>query len=193
VWASVKFSNLALLEGLMDLIKPLPMLLTVEYFDRSQAYITKKVTLTLQFSDGTTHDEELLVTMTLTDTPIVLGLVWLCHWNPLIDWTSLTMAFKVSAHAASIPLKLAPAAPAFKISSDSDPNAVNGTATMTAVINDVTTTNNTATMTKIKGVAVANDATVIIETIIATTMSGIQTGKNQPLESRTQDDTISMS
>ena len=185
--------NPALLEGLTDLVEPLPTPLAVEYFDRSRAYITKKTTLTLQFSDGTTHDEELLITTTPTDTPIVLGLAWLRRWNPLIDWTGLTLAFKVSAHATSIPLKLAPAAPAFKISGDSDPDAVNGTATRAAAINDAAATSNTATATKIEDVGVANVVTAITGTVTATTELEIQTGKNQSLESRTRSNTISTS
>ena len=69
--------NPALFDGLTDLIETLPSPLVIEYFDRSQAYITKKASLTIQFPDSMVHDEELLVTMTPTDTPIVLGLAWL--------------------------------------------------------------------------------------------------------------------
>ncbi len=144
--------NPALFDGLTDLIEILPSPLVVEYFDRSRAYITQKASLTIQFPDGTVHDEELLVTTTPTDTPIVLGLAWLRRWNPLIDWATLTLAFKTTANAANIPLQLVPAAPAFKISEDTigaPANTATATKFTVATIAPSTTTDKTAATTNL--------------------------------------------
>ena len=88
------------LKGLTDLIELIPMPHVVKGSNRSWSYTTQRVTLTLQFPNGTGCNEELLGTMIPTNTTITLG---------------LTLAFKVSAYATRGPSQFAPAAPTLKL------------------------------------------------------------------------------
>jgi len=67
--------------------------------------ITSTLTLTIQFSCGTTHSIRYIVNQLDSDFPAVLGLDWLTQHNPLIDWVDQSVTFHVCPDSAptSIP------------------------------------------------------------------------------------------
>ncbi|KAF5322951.1 hypothetical protein D9758_018476 [Tetrapyrgos nigripes] len=80
-------------DKLQILPKPLPLTL----FDgehTSAGIITHKIPIQLYFEDGTTHQEEMLVTKLHPAAQIVLGFQWLRRINPQIDWNGLSFAFE---------------------------------------------------------------------------------------------------
>ncbi|THV06360.1 hypothetical protein K435DRAFT_587280, partial [Dendrothele bispora CBS 962.96] len=67
----------------------------------SAGRITHLLKATLIFEDGTSHQEDLLITKLHPAARIVLGLTWLQKYNPSINWTKLTFAFEGSAQLSA--------------------------------------------------------------------------------------------
>ena len=87
-----------------DLLKQLKEPVIVELFDgheTSAGSVKYNVPATLIFPDDqeTTHVEDLLVTRVHPAASVVLSLAWLRKWNPLVNWTRLSLRFRDSVRA----------------------------------------------------------------------------------------------
>ena len=80
-------------QNVTELEHPIPL----ELFDgqpTSAGEITKTYKDTISFIDGTIQTVEFLVTRLHPTAPVVLGLPWLKQFNPDINWSDLSLAFR---------------------------------------------------------------------------------------------------
>ena len=80
-------------QNVTELDQPIPL----ELFDgqpTSAGEITKSFKDTISFANGTIQTVEFLVTRLHPTAPIVLRLPWLKQFNPDINWSNLSLAFR---------------------------------------------------------------------------------------------------
>ena len=80
-------------QNVTELEHPIPL----ELFDgqpTSAGEITKTYKDTISFIDGTIQTVKFLVTRLHPTAPVVLGLPWLKQFNPDINWSDLSLAFR---------------------------------------------------------------------------------------------------
>src|SRR6266481_1472970 len=70
-------------------------------------FIHQSVPTTVQFSDESTQELDLLVTKLHPSAPIVLGLPWLQKTNPVVDWANLSLTFRTGPKSALPPITVA--------------------------------------------------------------------------------------
>src|SRR6266481_1240918 len=70
-------------------------------------FIHQSVSTTVQFSDKSTQELDLLVTKLHPLAPIVLGLPWLWKTNPVVDWANLSLTFRTGPKSALPPMMVA--------------------------------------------------------------------------------------
>lgn len=82
-------------QNVITLERPVPL----ELFDgqpTSAGEISKAYKDSISFADGTIQTVEFLVTRLHPTAPVVLGLPWLRKFNPDINWSDLSLAFRES-------------------------------------------------------------------------------------------------
>ena len=97
--ASTIFIEPALAGRLPSGIRKLPNSVDLFLFDGSPAKagsITDYIETDILFEDGTQHHISALVTNLHKSASIILGLSWLRQYNPIIDWSTLSLKFRSS-------------------------------------------------------------------------------------------------
>src|SRR6266481_4620802 len=70
-------------------------------------FIHQSVSTTVQFSDKSTQELDLLFTKLHPSAPIVLGLPWLRKTNLVVDWANLSLTFRTGPKSALPPMMVA--------------------------------------------------------------------------------------
>src|SRR6266481_38093 len=84
--------------------------ITLSLFDGKPATsgcIHQSVSTTVQFSDKSTQELDLLVTKLHPSAPIVLGLPWLWKTNLVVDWANLSLTFQTGPKSVLPPMMVA--------------------------------------------------------------------------------------
>src|SRR6266481_3197197 len=108
--ATSNFINSSLAEMSIFVPSALAQPITLSLFDGKPAmsgFIHQSVPTTVQFSDESTQELDLLITKLHPSAPIVLGLPWLWQTNPVVDWANLSLTFRTSPKSALPPMTVA--------------------------------------------------------------------------------------
>src|SRR6266481_2129910 len=70
-------------------------------------FIHQSISTTVQFSDESTQELDLLVTKLQPSAPIVLGLPWLQKTNLVVDWENWSLTFRTGPKSALPPMTVA--------------------------------------------------------------------------------------
>lgn len=108
--ATRSFIDFSMADLLPHLRRKLPTDIPLHLFDgepTSAGNLTHEIVDTITFNDGTHHEWSFLITRLDPSATIVLGLPWLRHFNPEINWRNLTLQFTTEhLHATKVPIYL---------------------------------------------------------------------------------------